>query len=104
MHIIRKSVADWSIIKCTTIFYAENERTCHEKNTSSKVKVKALFIFIGLVSLNEDCFHHFCMNNIPVAQMQIASLVEELLSLRMGFFTFDCDNFILKSDSLLLFC
>jgi len=30
------------------------------------------------VSLNDDCFHNFRMNNIPVAQLQTASLVEEL--------------------------
>jgi len=34
---------------------------------------------LDFVSLNDDCFHKFCMNNIPVA-LQIASLVEELLS------------------------
>jgi len=38
------------------------------------------------------------MNNIPVAQLQIASLVEELLSSRQGFVTFDCGNFLSKSD------
>jgi len=38
------------------------------------------------------------MNNIPVAQLQIVSLVEELLSLREGFVTFDCGNFFSKSD------
>jgi len=38
----------------------------------------------GFVSTN-DCFHNFCMNNIPIAQLQIASLVEELLILREGF-------------------
>jgi len=54
---------------------------------------------LGYVSLNDDCFHNFCMNNIPVAQLQIASLVEELLSLREGFVTFDCGNFLSK-----LFC
>jgi len=37
---------------------------------------------LGFVSLNDDCFHNFFMNNIPVAQLQIASLVDELLSLR----------------------
>jgi len=42
------------------------------------------------------------MNNIPVAQLQIASLVEELLSLREGFVTFDCGNFFLKSDIIVL--
>jgi len=46
---------------------------------------------LDFVSLNDDCFHNFCMNNIPVAQLQIASLVEELLSLRDGFVTFDCN-------------
>jgi len=30
------------------------------------------------------------MNNIPVAQLQIASLVDELSSSREGFVTFDC--------------
>jgi len=35
------------------------------------------------------------MNNIPVVQLQIASLVEELLSLREGFVTFDCGNVFL---------
>jgi len=30
---------------------------------------------LGFVSLNVDCFHNFCMNNIPVAHLQIASLV-----------------------------
>jgi len=38
------------------------------------------------------------MNNILVAQLQIASLVEELLSLREGFVTFDSGNLLLKSD------
>ena len=36
----------------------------------------------GCVSLNNDYFRNFCTNNIPVAQFQIASLAEELLSLR----------------------
>ena len=57
---------------------------------------------LGFVSLNDDCFHNFCMNNIPVAQLQIASLVDELLSLREGFVTFDCDNFLSKSDIIVL--
>jgi len=39
------------------------------------------------------------MNNI---QLQIASLVEELLSLREGFVTFDCDNFLSKRDIIVL--
>jgi len=47
---------------------------------------------LGFVSLNDDCFHNFCMNNIPIAQLQIASLVDELLSLREGFVTFDCGS------------
>jgi len=59
------------------------------------------FLF-GFVSLNDDCFHKFCMNNIPVAQLQIASFVDELLSLREGFVTFDCDNFLSKSDIIVL--
>jgi len=42
------------------------------------------------------------MNNIPVAQLQIASLVDELLSLREGFVTFDCDNFLSKSDIIVM--
>jgi len=42
------------------------------------------------------------MNNIPVAQLQIASSVDELLSLREGFVTFDCDNFISKCDIIVL--
>jgi len=42
------------------------------------------------------------MNNIPVAQLQIASLVKELLSLREGFITFDCGNFLSKSDIIVL--
>jgi len=57
---------------------------------------------LGFVSLNDDCFHNFCMNNIPVAQLQIAPLVEELLSLREGFVTFDCCNFLSKSDIIAL--
>jgi len=44
---------------------------------------------LGFVSLNDDCFHNFFTNNIPVAQLQIASLVDELLSLRESFVTFD---------------
>jgi len=52
--------------------------------------------FLRFVSLNDDCFHNICMNNIPVAQLQIASLVEELLSLHEGFVTFDCGNFLSK--------
>jgi len=46
--------------------------------------------------------YNFCMNNIPVAQLQIASLVDKLLSLREGFVTFDCDNFLSKSDIIVL--
>jgi len=57
---------------------------------------------LGFVSLNDDCFHNFCMNNIPVAQLQIASLVEELLSLREGFVSFDCDNFLSKINIIVL--
>jgi len=47
---------------------------------------------LGFISLNDDCFHNFCMNNIAVAQLQIAPLNEKLLSLREGFVTFDCGN------------
>jgi len=57
---------------------------------------------LGFVSLNDDCFHNFCMNNIPLAQLQIASLVEELLSLREGFVTFHCGNFLWNSDIIVL--
>jgi len=57
---------------------------------------------LGFVPLNDDCFHNFCMNNILVAQLQIASLVEELLSLREGFITFDCGIFLSKSDIIVL--
>jgi len=57
---------------------------------------------LGFVLLNDDCFHTFCMNNIPVAQLQIASLVDELLSLREGFVTFDCKYFLSKSDIIVL--
>jgi len=56
---------------------------------------------LGFVSLNDECFHNLCMSNIPVAQLQIASLVEELLSVRQGFVTFDCGNFISKVIVLL---
>jgi len=35
-------------------------------------------------------------------KLQIASLVDELLSLREGFVTFDCDNFLSKSDIIVL--
>jgi len=42
------------------------------------------------------------MNNIPVTQLQTASLVDELLSLREGFVTFDCDNFLSRSDIIVL--
>jgi len=45
----------------------------------------------------------FVRTYIPVAQLQIASLVEELLSLRGGFVTFDCGNFLSKSDTIVLF-
>jgi len=57
---------------------------------------------LRFVSLTDECFHNFCMNNIPVAQLQIASLVEELSSLREGFVTFDCGNFHSKIDIVLL--
>jgi len=57
---------------------------------------------LGFVSLNDDCVHNVCMNNIPVAQRLIASLVEELLSLRDGFITFDCGDFLSKSYIVLL--
>ena len=59
----------------------------------------------GCVSLNNDCFHNLCMNNIPVAQFQTVSLAEELLSLREGFATFYCGSFFLtKNDIKLMFC
>jgi len=57
---------------------------------------------LGFVSLIDDCFQHFCMNNIPIAQLQIVSLVEELLSLCEGIVTFECCNFLSKSDIVLL--
>jgi len=57
---------------------------------------------LGFVSLNDDCFHNFCINNIPVAQLQIASLVDELSSLREGFVTFGCGNFLAKNDIIVL--
>jgi len=40
------------------------------------------------------------MINIPVAQLQIASLVYELL--REGFVPFDCGNFLSKSEIIVL--
>jgi len=40
------------------------------------------------------------VNKNPFAQLQIASLVEELLSLREGFVTFDCGNFSRKVSLL----
>jgi len=39
---------------------------------------------------------------IPVAQLQIASLVEELLILCEGFVTFDCGNFSQKNDIIVM--
>jgi len=57
---------------------------------------------LGFVTLNDDCLPNFCMNNIPVSQLQIASLVEELLSLHEGFVTFDCSNFFSKNDIIVL--
>jgi len=42
------------------------------------------------------------MINIPIAQLQCALLVEELLSLREGFVTFDCGNFFSKTDIIVL--
>jgi len=42
------------------------------------------------------------MNNIHVAHLQIASLAEELLSLRDGFVTFDYGNFFSKNDNNVL--
>jgi len=57
---------------------------------------------LGFVSLNDDYVHNFCMNNIPVAQVQIASLVKELLSLREGFVTLDCGNFLLNNDVIVV--
>jgi len=42
------------------------------------------------------------MNNIPVAQLQIASLVTELLSLREGFVKFYCGNLLSKIDIIVL--
>jgi len=53
---------------------------------------------LGFVSLDDDRFHNFCMNNIPVAQLQIASLVEELL----GFVTFNFSNIFSKSVIIVL--
>jgi len=61
-----------------------------------------IYFLLGFVSLNDDCFHNFCMNNIPVAQLQIALLVEELLSLREGLVIFCCGNFLSKSDIIVL--
>ena len=52
----------------------------------------------GFVPLHNDRFRNFCMNNIEVAQFQAASLAEELLSLREGFATFDCENLFTTND------
>ena len=41
-------------------------------------------------------FVFFCVNNIPVAQFQTASLAEELLSWRERFATFYCGTFFTK--------
>jgi len=62
------------------------------------VSVGSWKILLGFVSPNVDCLHNFCMNNIPVAQLQIASLVEELLSLSEGFVTLNCSNVFSKND------
>jgi len=59
---------------------------------------------LGFVSLNDDCFHNFCMNNISVARLQIASLVEELLSLREGFVRLHLNAVIFSRKAILLFC
>jgi len=56
----------------------------------------------GFVSINNDCFHNFCMSNIPDVQLQIASLVEELLILRKDFVTIDCGNLFSKNDIIVL--
>jgi len=61
------------------------------------VKILGFIVVVSVGSWNDDdYFHNFCMNNIPGAQLQIASLVEQLLSLREGFVTFNCGNFFLK--------
>jgi len=57
---------------------------------------------LGFVSLTNDCFHNFCMNNIPAAQLQIASLVDELLSLREGLLHFTA--IIFSQKAIILFC
>ena len=54
----------------------------------------------GCVSFNNDYFRNSCMNNIPVAQLQTASLAEELLSLREGFAKFYCGTCLTKYDVL----
>jgi len=55
-----------------------------------------------LSRFNDTCFQILCMSNNPIAQLQIASLVEELLSLRKGFVIFDYSNFFSKSDIIVL--
>ena len=50
-----------------------------------------------IVSLNNDYFRNFCMNNVPVAQFQTTSLAEVLLSLREEFATFYCGTFFTKN-------
>ena len=52
------------------------------------------------MSLNNYVFRIFCMNNIPVAQFQTASLAGELLSLREGFATFNCGTFFSTKNDI----
>jgi hypothetical protein len=52
----------------------------------------------GQVSLNNNCFHHFCMNNLQLVQLQTASVVEDLFGLREGFATLDDGHFFTASD------
>jgi len=42
------------------------------------------------------------MNKISLARLHIASLADELLSLRLSFVTFDCGNFFSKNDIIVL--
>lgn len=52
----------------------------------------------GQLSLNNNCFHHFWLNNLQLGHLQTASVVEDLLGLREGYATLDCGHFFTASD------
>ena len=102
-HTIRPIVGlSWRPMTVTWYFYISCWIIPSSLSAWLSAKTPPSFFVSGCVSLNNDYFRNLCMNNVPVAQFQTASLAEELLSLREGFVTLYCGTF--SRTMTLMFC